>query len=124
MRLEKNNWVFLNRHYKPVGLVQDDWVHYKDYAVPVVGLGPKTARKLDVANQYDKYGCIYLYDDSCAPWLCKQDRDEYLKKISVVMKLRINANIDVPNRVEARATEAEELLEKYVAYAAGLNVER
>ena len=67
-RLEDGCYVVLNRHYKPLGFLTNDWVDYEAYPVVMKfkGLTPKVAAKLSYKGSED-LAMIYLYNDGCVP---------------------------------------------------------
>ena len=83
-------WVILNRNYKPVGALSDDWVDYD--ALPaemcIMSITPTQTRKLSYSGEADDSLSIYLYADGCVPTDSKGNMDAYLARIAVLMKLK------------------------------------
>lgn len=88
-RRADGNYVVLNRNYKPVGTVTTDWVRYEDFpaikgrhitAALAAKLSHKASRDLDH---------IYLYDDGCIPTNSTKAMDSYLRRLSLLAKLKV-----------------------------------
>jgi hypothetical protein len=86
--IEPKKFVVLNRAYKPVGMVTDDWVVYKDYAKTIKGLTKAKARKISYKGS-DDITSIYLYNDGCVPTTSKDDWDTYSKRLEVLANLTV-----------------------------------
>jgi hypothetical protein len=88
-------WVILNRNYKPVGTLNDEWSDYD--ALPanmcIKNVSGAQAKKLSYSGDSDNSHCIYLYNDGCVPTNSQADMDAYLVRVAVLMKLKTsNAN--------------------------------
>ena len=84
-------YALLNREYKPVGFFTRDWINYADYPVLVTlkGLGPKTIERLSYKGSSDPER-IYLYNDESVPTRSEQNMKEYLKRLSILAKLKVS----------------------------------
>ena len=80
----------LNRHYKPLGFLTNDWVDYEAYPVVMKfkGLTPKVAAKLSYKGSED-LAMIYLYNDGCVPTNSAQHMQVYLQRLAVLTKLKV-----------------------------------
>lgn len=93
--MQKNadgSWTFINRHYKPVGLITDRYASHDDPENKVF-LRPMTVstmRKLSIDKNEEKItkatSAIYLYDDDSAPERSEKNMRAYLEKLSILMK--------------------------------------
>ena len=90
-------YVFLNRNYKPVGQISQDWVDYKDYAIPL-SITPRRATRASYLGS-DNTKVIYLarstYD------FCSVD---YFQRLQEVLRWKLNGNAITPEE-EARLKE-------------------
>ena len=79
-------YLFLNRYYKPAGLVPNarDWVDYEACSLrfKIRGLTPEIAAKISVRSSPDTRW-ISLYDDGCRPQDCEKHRRAYLKRLKM-----------------------------------------
>jgi hypothetical protein len=89
------NYLFLNRHYKPCGMVPGpgDWVDYATCTqrFRVRGLTPEIAAKISVKGDPDT-GWIVLYHDGCRP----QDSDKHRRALLKRLKLFFDS-VEVEN---------------------------
>ncbi|RKD68987.1 hypothetical protein [Rhizobium sp. WW_1] len=74
-------FLFLNRRYKPIGQMSDDWVDYTKHPsrVRMPNLTPKKAEALRLKRLNEKY---YLYDDVTNP----EDSDANWKRYSDILQ--------------------------------------
>lgn len=83
-------WVILNRNYKPVGTMNDDWADYD--ALPadmcIKNVTEAQASKISYSGQPDNNFSIYLYNDGCVPTDSKTNMDAYLSRVAALMKLK------------------------------------
>lgn len=86
-----NSYAVLNRQYKPVGFNTDDVIDYNDYPVTTKfkGISPSLAKKLSYDGSDDTES-IYLYNDGCNPINSKVDMDVYMKKLTLLAKLKVH----------------------------------
>ena len=82
--------VLLNRNYKPVGAMSDEWVDYN--ALPgemcIKSITSAQAKKLSYSGDSDNSLSIYLYNDGCVPTDSKANMDAFLARVAVLMKLK------------------------------------
>lgn len=80
----------LNRDYKPVGFMTDDSIDYGKYpiAVGIRRLGPKLAAKVSF-NGNEDLRCIYLYNDGCKPDSSAKAMQDYLRRLAILAKLKV-----------------------------------
>ena len=85
-------YVVLNREYKPVGFFTNEYVKYEEHpvAVRLKGIGPATAAKLSWKGSED-IDNIFLYNDGCIPTASAENMKQYLTKLQLLAKLRIEA---------------------------------
>jgi hypothetical protein len=87
-RLENGDYIFLNRHYKPLGFHTSDWINYDDPRlwVSLKGLTAKKAAKISYKNE-ENLDNIYLYNDGCVPTRSAENMKNYLSRLDALMKL-------------------------------------
>ena len=85
-------YVVLNRKYKPLGFVTDQFINYADYPVvaTIKGLTPALAEKLSW-NKSANTDKIYLYDDGTNPISSAKNMAAYLDKLALLATLKLNA---------------------------------
>lgn len=90
-RQEDGSYVLLNRNYKPLGFMTDEYVQYEEHPVGVKlkGLGPKSAAKISYSGD-ESLERIYLYNDGCIPTHSPANMKAYLSRLGIVMKLGIS----------------------------------
>src|ERR1700686_1260108 len=81
---QDGSYLFLNRHYKPAGMVPnpEDWVDYEacSQRFLVRGLTPEIAAKISGRGLPDA-GWITLYHDGCRPQDSSKNLSQYLKRL-------------------------------------------
>lgn len=82
-------YVILNRAYKPIGVVTDEWVDHEPYAQPIDGLTKAKAAKISYKSD-GNFERIYLYNDGCVPTHSKKDWDAYSKRLAVLAGLEVD----------------------------------
>ena len=89
-RQEDGSYVLLNRNYKPVGFMTDDWVKYEQYPVGVKlkGITEKLAAELDARGRAN-LDRIYFYNDGCLPTESAEHMQAYMARLAKLMALRI-----------------------------------
>ncbi|MDZ8188995.1 MAG: hypothetical protein RMX96_29595 [Nostoc sp. ChiSLP02] len=92
--LEKQSdgrYVVLNREYKPVGFKTTEHIEYQDYpiCVELKGIGSATVAKLSY-NGDSNTDRIYLYNDGCVPTESAEYMKNYLKRLEILAKLKVN----------------------------------
>jgi hypothetical protein len=90
-RLENGKYVVLNRAYKPVGMVTEEWVDYEPHGVKIK-IGKNQARALSY-NKSEEKERVYLYDDATNPNRSKATMDEYLRKVGLLAAYTIDEEI-------------------------------
>lgn len=83
-------YVVLNREYKPIGFKTKENVKYEDYPifVELKGVGSATAAKLSYKGDPNT-DRIYLYNDSCVPTESAEHMKNYLKRLEILAKLKV-----------------------------------
>jgi hypothetical protein len=89
-RLEDGRYVVLNRGYKPIGFQTNEKVDYTAYpiAVKFKGLTVKVAAKISVPSS-ENLENIFLYDSHSIPTVSSKNMQDYLKRLEVLAKLKI-----------------------------------
>lgn len=72
--------ILLNRRYKPVGQVSDDWVKYEQFTHLHLQLGNEGL----VAFAHRGSDPGYLFNDGCPPWWSRRDAESYLKRLRIL----------------------------------------
>ncbi|WP_198805938.1 hypothetical protein [Leptolyngbya sp. BL0902] len=83
-------YVVLNREYKPLGFKTRKYITYEEYpiCVELKGLGPARAEKLSCHGD-PNMDVIYLYDDSCVPTKSAEHMNNYLERLKILAKLKV-----------------------------------
>jgi hypothetical protein len=87
-RLEDGRYIILNRNYKPLGNTTGEWIDYAtDASVVKLNITTATAKKLswEESQNIEK---IFLYNDGCIPTSSSAHMNAYLKRLSVLMKIK------------------------------------
>jgi hypothetical protein len=88
-RQPDGRYVILNRNYKPLGFVVNEYVKYDEYPITHhIRITPKKAAKISYKGS-EELGRIYLYNDGCIPIRSKKNMDAYLERLAVLMSLKI-----------------------------------
>lgn len=84
-------YVVLNREYKPIGFKTREHIKYDDYRVCVElkGIGSATAAKLSYKGDSNT-DRIYLYNDGCVPTKSNEHMKNYLERLKILAKLKVN----------------------------------
>lgn len=69
--------ILVNRRYKPVGHVTDDWAAYETF--PHLHLRLDGERLKAFAYRPESEG--YLFNDGCMPWTSRKDAQAYLERL-------------------------------------------
>lgn len=92
-RQPDGSYVTLNRKYKPLGFLGDQWINYADFPVrfKFARLPPATIRALSW-NGSEEPAAIFLYSDGCAPFRrSKADTVAYLERLEKLAGLNLSA---------------------------------
>jgi hypothetical protein len=89
-RQKDGSYVLLNREYKPIGFFTHDCLDYGAYPIGIrfTGLKDETIRKISI-DPDPQEGTIYLYDDGTVPIRNNRNMKEYLDRLSVLMRLKV-----------------------------------
>lgn len=88
-QMEGGRYVKLNRDYKPLGLVTQEWVRYENLPLESLpGLTPKIATKLS-ARGSDDMAHICLYNDGCVPTSSDDSMRAYLARLALLAALEV-----------------------------------
>jgi hypothetical protein len=87
---EDGSYVLLNREYKPIGFSTQEYLDYGRYPIGIrfKGLKERTIRKISVDGDPSD-GAIYLYGDGSKPTQNKENMEDYLERLSVLMSLKV-----------------------------------
>jgi hypothetical protein len=77
IEVNDNKQVLVNRRYKPVGTVSDEWVNYEDFGHLATELSISQLKQ--IAHKETSEG--YLFNDGCAPWYFRKDAEAYLTRL-------------------------------------------
>ncbi len=91
---QADEWVILNRNYKPIGFNTKDSIEYNDYPVSmkIRHLNESKLKKLSCNLNDFSPDKIYLYDDESKPTESSQAMKAYLQKLEILMQLSENVD--------------------------------
>jgi len=69
--------IIVNRGYKPVGQVSNDWAKYEDFQHLHVQLTPEQCEQFKAPGA----SAGYLFNDGCAPWESRSNAAAYLDRL-------------------------------------------
>ena len=82
------SWIFLNRIYKPLGVLSNDLVDYREYPSFRFESDPtERLRKIGI-NQVvaiDGHIHFFLYEDRTGPFIAATNTKEYFKRLEQIM---------------------------------------
>lgn len=81
-------YMITNRKYKPLGNAFNEFVDYALHSVKIKGLTKTVAGKISFNNNQDT-DRIYLYNDECNPSRSEKHMQDYLQRLSVLLKLTL-----------------------------------
>ena len=88
--LERNSdgtWTLLNRKYKPLGVVSEEFAEYDDPRHKIAAKLTKAhLKKLDHKG-LGEGNRIFLYDDGSSPYHGGKKLEDYLAKLAILIKL-------------------------------------
>ena len=89
-KTSKNEYIVLNREYKPVGFNTFEHLEYKDYPIMLnlKGLTPQKVKEISWEGDSNDE-MIFLYNDGCIPTRSKENMNRYLKRLEILAKLKI-----------------------------------
>lgn len=76
-------YLFLNRHYKPVGYTGNDWVKYEEFSDLLTRFQSDNLGKFTA--QGSSHG--YLFNDGCTPWNSRKDAITYLERLKILNEI-------------------------------------
>lgn len=90
LKQENGSYLALNRNYKPLSFNTTDYLDYKDYPIEIrfKNLTKLKAFKLSW-NKSTNVDKIFLYNDGCIPVVSAKYMNEYLKKLKILSKLKV-----------------------------------
>jgi hypothetical protein len=88
-KIKDDRHVVLNRNYKPLGFITEDFVTYENYPIGVKfkGLTARKAALISYKGSTD-LDTIYLYNDGCIPTESAANMKAYLARLEVLAKLK------------------------------------
>jgi len=89
-QLDDKSWIVLNRNHKPLGSGPAAFANFEDIdpEIRIARITPNQARQLSSLGDAGGAGRIYLYNDGCIPTDNRKNMAGYLKRLSVLMKLK------------------------------------
>lgn len=75
--------ILINRRYKPVGQINDDWAEYEKHTNLHLHLNAAQIREVTAW----KCSRGYLYFDGTCPWHSRKDAENYLKQLQVLQAM-------------------------------------
>lgn len=96
------SYIFLNRAYKPLGQLSDDWVDYETHSSvlrdrrltpkKVIRMGLHSSGCIDKQPESDATAdTFYFYNDGCVPTHSKTHWDRYQKLLEKIANVRVTA---------------------------------
>lgn len=85
---EEGKYVVVNRDYKPLGFNTEKGVSYEKYPIihRLKDLKPEIAAQISHKND-PSLTSIYLYGDGSVPTESKENWDNYMKRLELLMQL-------------------------------------
>jgi hypothetical protein len=88
-RLTDGRYIILNRRYKPLGTLTNDYVIYETHpSAAHIDITKSIAKKLAHDNS-DDINDIYLYSDGCIPTNSDKHLRAYSERLAVLMQLGV-----------------------------------
>lgn len=89
-KIENEKYVVLNREYKPLGFKTREHIVYEDYPIMIrfKRLTSEMIRKISCDGNPDKKE-IFLYNDGCIPTVSQENMNNYLKRLELLSKLKL-----------------------------------
>jgi hypothetical protein len=88
-RVDDKTYIILNRKYKPLGQLTDEWVNYETHpSIVKLNITNKIAKELSVTND-DDLECIYFFQDTPMTLSDKKELNNYLERLGILAKLKI-----------------------------------
>lgn len=84
--LEDGAHILLNRHYKPVGQVGDEWANYAEF--PYLHARLETGLRKCFTAKGSSDG--YLFNDGCPPWQSRKDAAAYVERLQSLSQVLKN----------------------------------
>jgi hypothetical protein len=85
----KNEYIILNRNYKPVGFNILGFVEYETFPIQYkLNITPKIAAKLSYKNSMSTEE-IYLYNDITNPLISNDNMKLYLERLRILSELKV-----------------------------------
>ena len=90
-RLKNGRYIVLNRRYKPLGVLSNEFVDYESHPSSVsIRMTKATAMKLSWKGS-DNVDVIHLYNDGCIPTNGAAHMTAYTKRLAVLMSIKVKA---------------------------------
>ena len=89
-KIGKNEYIVLNREYKPVGFKTFKRLKYEDYPISI-RIKNLTRKKITEIswNSDSNNELIFLYNDECIPTKNQDKMNKYLKRLEILAKLKV-----------------------------------
>ena len=98
-KLTSGNYIALNREYKPLGFPNYSHVVYEASGATfkLNGLTKALAAKISYDGRgfrrspIDGTECLWLYNDGCIPTNSNADMEDYLQRLGLLLKLKVES---------------------------------
>lgn len=91
-KVKDDNYVVLNRMYKPLGMPGGEFVDYEDYMEPLA-LTEEIVKEISFNNVGNSADTIYLYDDWSAPKRSKEHFEAYKNTLKTLATIGIEIRV-------------------------------
>lgn len=81
--VEGEDYILLNRGYKPVGHVGEDWVNYAEFP----RLQVRITNEMRAGFTAPGSSVGFLFNDGCLPWHSRADATKYLNRIRILSEV-------------------------------------
>lgn len=82
------SYMITNRKYKQLGNQDNKFVDYSEHSVKIKDITPSIAAKISFDNNQST-DRIYLYNDACSPSKSEKHMQDYLQRLSILLKLKM-----------------------------------
>jgi hypothetical protein len=83
-----DGYVLLNRAYKPIGFMTNDWTNYDSYPIQFHSSSFNESVVEKLSWKGDAEFPIFIYSDGCAPWTSEENEDAYLGRLKILGRLK------------------------------------
>lgn len=81
-------YVLLNRDYKPIGFMTNDWLNYNSYPIQFDTKSFKSSVVQNLSWEGNTEFPIFLYSDACSPWSSKANETAYFDRLKILGNIK------------------------------------